>query len=139
MANQCSFLAIFLIKINYIYSFTLPELSQRMIVRQSVAGGNEKACGRIEKKNKRMPYNNLNPEHGERSCTNEYRPQLRFEKSTRQNWLASSCSHGDALASNLPMMMMMIFVIGTSFKITCLEIHFGTIININNYLTIFPM
>ena len=75
------------------------------------AGDNGEICGRMEKTN-RTPLNNLDLKREERPCTTEYLHQLGFEKDTRQNWLATSCSYDHVLAWDLPVMMtMMIFMI----------------------------
>ena len=68
----------------------------------------------IEKKRlkeRRRPMWTQDPEHGERSCTAEYRPPLAFEEVTRLNCLLSSRSRGYTLEWNLQMMMIMIFMI----------------------------
>ena len=58
---------------------------------------------------KRTAIDNLDLECGERSCTTEYRPPLRFETGNRQ--IVLTFSHGHALAWNLLTNMLMIFMI----------------------------
>ena len=104
------FLAISLFNQWYLFGHVV-RASPRGWSSKSFAGGNGKTCSRMEK-TKRTPMNILDLKRDERPCATEYLPSLGFQKGTRQNWLASFCSHDHVLALDLPVMMtMMIFMI----------------------------